>query len=108
VDLSNRSLFEVFKQRFDLTITEGKRTLRIASADERVAELLGVAAGAPLFLLTEIAIATNGQRVHYARTLINEERSEFEFDLFRGDAARGDGSVPMDAAAYPKVRRTEQ
>jgi GntR family transcriptional regulator len=75
-DFSKRSLYEVMETEFGIRVQRARQSLEPVAASELEAELLGVAAGAPLMLERRLAYDESDRPVEYAR------------DLFRGDRFR--------------------
>jgi GntR family transcriptional regulator len=70
------SLYELLAERYDARPCRAVEKLEPVRADNRAAQMLGVARGAPLLLVERIAFDAEGRPVEFAR------------DLFRGDRTR--------------------
>jgi GntR family transcriptional regulator len=70
------SLYELMEQKYGLRPHRAREVLEPVTADQREAQLLGVAEGAPLMLVERTAYDRSGQPLEFAR------------DLFRGDRTR--------------------
>ena len=75
-DLNNRSVYEIMKTEYDITMTSAQRSLEPVIATKYEAELLGIEAGAPLMLEQRLGFDQNANCV------------EFGKDLYRGDRFR--------------------
>ncbi len=70
------SLYELLEQKYGLRPHRAREVLEPVAADQREAQLLEVAEGAPLMLVSRTAYDKSGQPLEFAR------------DLFRGDRTR--------------------
>lgn len=83
-DLTNQSLYGVLEDKYNLRISNGRRSLEAVSADKEVANLLGVKVGAPLMLLNSISYLVDGRPIEYFSALHRGDRSKFVVSLIRG------------------------
>ncbi len=74
--MNNRSVYEIMKTEYDITMTKAQRTLEPVVATKFEAELLGIDVGAPLMLERRLGFDQNSNCV------------EFSKDLYRGDRFR--------------------
>jgi GntR family transcriptional regulator len=75
-DLNNRSVYEIMKIEYGITMTRAQRSLEPVIATQFEAELLGIEVGAPLMLERRLGFDQN------------ENCVEFGKDLYRGDRFR--------------------
>ena len=75
-DLNNRSVYEIMKTEYGISIPSAQRSLEPVIATKYEAELLGIDAGPPLMLEKRLGIDQNTNCV------------EFGKDLYRGDRFR--------------------
>jgi GntR family transcriptional regulator len=75
-DLSNRSVYEIMKSEYGISMIRAQRSLEPVTATKFEAELLGIEAGAPLMLERRLCFDQNDNCV------------EFGKDLYRGDRFR--------------------
>lgn len=75
-DLNNRSIYEIMKTEYGVSMSKAQRTLEPVIATEYEAELLGIEAGAPLMLERRLGYDQHSKCV------------EFSKDLYRGDRFR--------------------
>jgi DNA-binding GntR family transcriptional regulator len=66
-----QSLFGVLEQRFNLRIGSGRRTFSAESANEEVAERLGLNVGAPVQYLEQVTYLNDRRPVEYSDVWIN-------------------------------------
>jgi GntR family transcriptional regulator len=83
-DLAGQSLYAVMESRFGLTIVRSRRTIEAVGASERMADLLGIDAGAPLLLLKSVSYLEDGRPVEHYEALHRGDRSGFRVELVRG------------------------
>ncbi len=82
-NLTNQSLYSVLEEKYNLKISNGRRSLEAVSADKKVAALLGVKVGAPLMLLNSISYLEDGRPIEYFSALHRGDRSKFVVSLIR-------------------------
>ena len=75
-DMNNRSVYEIMKSEYGITMTTAQRTLEPVVGTKFEAELLGIEVGAPLTLELRLGFDQNADCV------------EFSKDLYRGDRFR--------------------
>jgi GntR family transcriptional regulator len=81
VNMNDTSLLRVLEERYGLKIVRSQRKLHAVQADAESASQLQVEQGVPLFLLTDLSFAENGEAVEIAYSLVHGTKSEFQFDL---------------------------
>lgn len=82
-NLTNQSLYNVLENKYNLKISNGRRSLEAVSADKKVAAMLGVKVGAPLMLLNSISYLEDGRPIEYFSALHRGDRSKFVVSLIR-------------------------
>jgi GntR family transcriptional regulator len=105
IDLTDQSLSRTLETRFGIRVHHARRTLSIARAKAPLARLLGVRPATPLFLLTDLGFTKDEAPIQFAKTYINEKKSEFVFDLYRQEQIDIKEKVKIDHSANPKLRR---
>jgi GntR family transcriptional regulator len=75
-DMNNRSVYEIMKTEYGISMTKAQRTLEPVVATKFEADLLGIEIGAPLMLERRLGFDQNKSCV------------EFSKDLYRGDRFR--------------------
>jgi GntR family transcriptional regulator len=78
-DLSANSLFDILKEKFNITFSYLKENISCVKADQYESELLKVKRGAPLFLLTRKTFTKNDEIIEVARSFMPGDRCEFYF-----------------------------
>lgn len=76
-DLSNRSLYEIFKTEYNISINQARQSLEPVIASEYEAGLLEIEAGAPLMLERRLAFNDQEQPVEYSKDLYRGDRFRF-------------------------------
>ena len=76
-DLNNRSVYEIMKSEYDISMTRAQRSLEPVIATKFEAELLGIEAGAPLMLERRIGFDQNANCVEYGKDLYRGDRFRF-------------------------------
>lgn len=82
-NITNQSLYSVLEDKYNLKISNGKRSLEAILADKKVAELFGLKVGAPLMLLNSISCLEDGRPIEYFSALHRGDRSKFVVSLIR-------------------------
>jgi GntR family transcriptional regulator len=83
IDLTSRSLFDVFEHELGLTLHRGTRAIEASLATGNVAEQLGIPQSAPVLVLTGVTYLDNGRPIEYFAGIHRGDRSRFEVELFR-------------------------
>jgi GntR family transcriptional regulator len=102
MDLTDASLFHVLEDHYSVSVIRAHRSLSIGKAEPVVAEFFGVEPESPVFILTDLAFAEDDVPIFFARTAINQRRSQFEFELFRDAVARD--TYAMSNSVQPVLR----
>jgi GntR family transcriptional regulator len=76
-DLSNRSLYEIFKTEYNISINQARQSLEPVIASQYEAGLLEIEAGAPLMLERRLAFNDQEQPVEYSKDLYRGDRFRF-------------------------------
>jgi GntR family transcriptional regulator len=82
-DLTDKSLYDVLADKYDLVIAEGYRTIEAVSATRDEAKLLGVEKGSPLLLLKSVGFLEDGTPLEYFTALHRADRTRFQVRLVR-------------------------
>ena len=82
-DLTNKSLYAILAQKFDLRIARGDRTIEAVSADKNDAKLLKIKFGSPILLLKSIGILETGSPLEYFVAKHRGDRSKFHVQLIQ-------------------------
>ncbi|HJW90167.1 MAG TPA: GntR family transcriptional regulator [Anaerolineales bacterium] len=82
-DLTTQSLYAILEQEFGLYLSHGRRTIEAVSSNQREAELLEIAQGAPLILLDSVTYLAEGTPVEYYHAVHRGDRSRFVVELVR-------------------------
>ena len=83
VDLSDRSLYDLLEQQYEVPIIKTERFARAMKASEEDASLLGVPLGDPLIQLEGVAFSVRDARVEYFNTRIRGDRGALSTTLLR-------------------------
>lgn len=78
VDFSKNSLYQVFEQQYHMKPENSRTTLEMTPATNNEAKLLGIAPGAPLFLMKAIVSVADGTVAEYAKNLCRADRFRFQ------------------------------
>ena len=87
-DLTDRSLYDLLEQEYDLRLVRARRVVEAAVAGARIARLLGVRRSAPLLVLRSVAVDEEERPVESFVAFHRGDRSRFEVDLRRQVAPR--------------------
>jgi GntR family transcriptional regulator len=79
VNAHKGTLYSLYETQYQIRIISAEERIRAALADERVAELLGVALGAPLLCIERVAFTYKNQPVEWRMSYVNTEH-HYYFD----------------------------
>jgi GntR family transcriptional regulator len=94
-DLTDRSLYEVLEQKYDVLLVRGRRVVEAGVAGQRLARLLGVRRKDPLLVLRSVSVDGRSRPVESFVAFHRGDRSRFEVDLERKAAAPRRGTAQM-------------
>jgi GntR family transcriptional regulator len=80
-NFSDQSLYRILREKFNLVITEGIRTIESINAPHALAELLQVPSGAALSVLKSVGYLPNGVPLEYFVAWHRGDRSRFQVRL---------------------------
>lgn len=87
-DLTDRSLYELLRQRYGLEVHSGYRTVEAVPASEDVAGHLGVEPGAPVLLLRSAGRTKDGRPLEWFEAWHRADRTRFEVEIVPGERSR--------------------
>jgi GntR family transcriptional regulator len=85
-DLEGRSFYELLDQRFGNPVVSGTQTVEPALAGAEEAELLGIPAGAPVFLFERTSRVRGGGVAEFVRSVYRGDRYRIVVDIFPPEA----------------------
>lgn len=77
------SLYEVLQRRYQLYPARARETYLAAAADKPAAELLGIAAGSPIFAVERVTLLPNGQPFEFVQSVVRGDRYSIVLDLVK-------------------------
>lgn len=80
-DLSERSLYDVISNRFDVALASARETLEPIIINSEEAEKLKVEKGTPGLLLELTAFSQTGEPVEYCKAIVRGDRSKYYIEL---------------------------
>jgi GntR family transcriptional regulator len=80
-DLTKNSLYQVLVENYDLQMHHAEEVLEAVSATKRVAEQLGIRAGAPVLVVRRVVFTESNQPVESAHTTYRADRYRATFYL---------------------------
>lgn len=80
-DLTDRSLYGLLRDRYDLAVASGKRTVEAVLAHPPLSSLLEVRKGAPLLKIESVSYLSNGSPLEYYEAWHRADRSKFEIEM---------------------------
>ena len=83
-DLEQMSLQAIFR-RLGIRVARAEQSFSAGAALGREARLLDVAAGAPVFRISRVVFAEDGQPVEYVTALYRSDRYEYQMSLVRAE-----------------------
>lgn len=84
-DLTNKTIYQIFEDRYSIPISAGKYKFTAVLANERVAKHLEIEVGSPIFEIDRCSRTTGGKKVYYQKRYNNPEYISYEIELYRGD-----------------------
>lgn len=82
-DMTDRSLYEAIEELSDVRIDRSSYTLRADACGQHIADLLRVAAGAPILIGEELTYLTDGSPILAGTMSYRSDAYRFQADLFR-------------------------
>ncbi|MDR7947555.1 GntR family transcriptional regulator [Achromobacter aegrifaciens] len=82
-DLEAEPIFDLLELRYDLPLIEAEYQLEAVTADERVAQALGVATGSPIFLIERTSYTERQRPVDYEKLYYRGDLIRFSTRLAR-------------------------
>ncbi len=76
-DFSDRSLYDILRERCGLVMSKTHSTLEAVSADAAAAEILGISTGIPMFLMSGTTSSQTGEVVEFFKVLYRGDRLRF-------------------------------
>ncbi len=76
-DLENKSIYQILKEKYQISIVRTVRSLELCQASEYEAECLKIAPGSPTILLREVAYNENDEPVHRTKQIIAGDKFIF-------------------------------
>jgi GntR family transcriptional regulator len=101
-DLTDRSLYELLEEEYDVRPVRGRRVVEARIAGQRLARLLGVRRSDPLLVLRSVSVDEEARPVESFVAFHRGDRSRFEVELHRQDAPRRRGNPVMVVVANEK------
>jgi GntR family transcriptional regulator len=94
-DLTDRSLYELLEEDYDVRLIRGRRVVEAGVAGQRMARLLGVRRSSPLLVLRSVSVDDQDRPVESFVAFHRGDRSRFEVDLRREQRAPRRGNALM-------------
>jgi GntR family transcriptional regulator len=82
-ELPGSSLYRLLEDRWHLRIESGHRSLEVAKADKKLADLLGIRPGDPVMAIESVGRDSMGNPVEYFHAWHRGDRVRFEMDVVR-------------------------
>ncbi len=80
-DLTKNSLYQILVENFDLQMHHAEEILEASSATKRIAEQLGIRAGAPVLVVHRVVFSESNQPIESAHTIYRADRYRATFYL---------------------------
>ncbi len=84
------SSYELIERAHGIRVTTARQVMRAEPASGRVARLLGVRAGGPVFVLERVTFERGGMPVEWAMLSYRHDRAEYAVELAREPAGRSE------------------
>lgn len=101
-DLTHASLHAVMRGKLGVSIASGRRQVRAVPASAALAQILGVAVGAPVLLLEGTSLNENGLPIEVFSTWHRADRVVFDIDVL-GDGPDAVQRAPERVGEGPEV-----
>ncbi|MGZ9719020.1 GntR family transcriptional regulator [Rhizobium miluonense] len=88
IDLTDKSLFETLRERFNVFPTRCDYQLRADSADDETAELLGIQPGSPVLIGAEITYDQHERPILTGQTIYRGNAYRFRTSLYISESSR--------------------
>lgn len=82
-DMSNQSLYQTLKDRYNLEIVRARRSLEAVTATAEEAKLLKIEKGSPLLLLKSTGYLKDGRPLEYYKAVHRGDRTKFDVELVK-------------------------
>ena len=99
-DMAKQSLYRVLEQRYGVRLVRAQQTLEAVVANASESELLGVAPGAPLFLLESLTSDERGRPIELVKTVYRGDRFSFTFESERAVLHQTPQPISMTLASH--------
>lgn len=87
-DLEAEPIFALLEDKYELPLVEAQYQLEATTADKRVADVLGVELGSPIFLIERTSYSKGQQPVDYEKLYYRGDLIRFSTRLFRRPRTR--------------------
>lgn len=83
IDLTDQSLYGIFRDKYGLKVEAGVRTIESDLASETGAKLLGIPKGSPLLLIKGLSYLSNKRPLEYFEAKHRGDRCKLEVEVVR-------------------------
>ena len=80
IDFTNKSLYQTFREEYNIQISRVRRSIEAVAADETVAQLLEVDRGFPIMLIENTAYAGGSAPIEFYTAWRRGDKSRFQFE----------------------------
>jgi GntR family transcriptional regulator len=101
-----RSLYQALAKRYGIRMTAADEVVEAALANAEQAKLLGIKQNAPVFRLTRVSYAQNGQPVEFVRSTYRGDRWKIVSRLLASHHAAGNRAVTRKPMAVIRKHQT--
>jgi GntR family transcriptional regulator len=99
-EVAERSTYELIEEKYDVQLTRARQTLRADEASARVAGILGIRRGEPVFVLDRLTFDAKEEPVEWAFISYRHDRVECVVELRRQSAGRRESATDA-VVRYP-------
>lgn len=89
IDFESKSLYETLQKEYSLSLWHAKEVLEAINIPKKEAALLHCKTGQPGYKIRRISNLDNGVVFEFTSSVTRADRCVFEFDMFSGDAGKG-------------------
>ena len=99
------SLYQALGKRYGVRMSAADEVVEAGLATADVAKLLGIQKGGPVFLLTRVSYAENGQPVEYVRSTYRGDRWKIVSHLTANQHPNGDVRQLVERRPLPSTTK---
>ncbi len=84
-NLTTRTIYEIFEEKYDIPITGGRYKITAVRAPSHIATHLNLEEGAPVLEIDRCSRTTGNKKIYFQKRYNNPEYISYELELYRND-----------------------